>query len=115
MFAGKVHNLRHFGFSHFVSKNSTFADTVLMHMHHNPMRRVVILVEEPLQDMNHKFHRRVVVVEQQNTIEVRPLGLRPRLGDDRSPRRAIALSSAFIALGHPKAPYKASADHTPNR
>ena len=96
MFAGKVHNLRHFGFRHFVCKDSAFAYTVLMHMHHDPVRRVVILVEEALQDMNHEFHRRVVVVEQQNTIKVRPLRLRPRLGNDRRPRCAVAFALAIV-------------------
>jgi len=96
MFAGKVHNLRHFGFSHLVSEDPAFADTVLMHVHHDPVRRFVILVEKTLEDMNHKFHRRVVVVEQQNAIEVRPLRLRPRLGNDRGPGRAIALALAII-------------------
>ena len=96
MFAGKVHNLRHFGFRYFVSKDSAFTDTVLMYMHHNPMRRIVILVEETLEDMDHELHRRVVIVEQQNTIEIRPLCLRPRLGNDRGPGRAIALALAII-------------------
>jgi len=96
MFAGKVHNLRYFCFRHFVSEDSAFTDTVLMYMHHNPMRRVVILVEETFEDMNHEFHRRVVVVEQQNAIEVRPLRLRPRLCDDRGPGRAISLALAII-------------------
>jgi hypothetical protein len=63
----------------------------LRYVHHDPMRRLVILVEDTLEDMDHEIHRRVVVVEQQNTIEVRPLRLPPCLGDDRGLRCAIAL------------------------
>ena len=73
MFAGKVDNLRHFGFRHFVSKDSTFADTALMYMHHDSMRCLVILVEDTFEDIDHEIHRGVVIVEKQNTIEVRPL------------------------------------------
>src|ERR1700691_1386999 len=51
VFAGKVHNLRHFGFGHFVGKDTAFADAVLMHMHHDPVRRLVVFVEEPLEDV----------------------------------------------------------------
>src|SRR5262252_9647949 len=96
MFAGKVHNLRHFSFGNLVRKNTTLADTVLMHMHHDPMRRFVILVEETLEDVDHELHRRVVVVEQQHAIEVWPLGLRPCLGNDRGPGRAVAFTLAIV-------------------
>ena len=41
MFAGKVHHLRHFGLGHFVGENATFADPVLVHMHHDAVRRFV--------------------------------------------------------------------------
>ena len=68
MFPGKVHNLRHFGFSHFVGEDPAFADSVLMHMHHDLVRRLGVLVEEALEDVDHEFHRRVVVVEQQNPV-----------------------------------------------
>ena len=96
MFAGKVHNLRHFCFRHLIGEDTAFADAVLMHMHHDPVRRLVILVEEPLEHVDHEFHRRVVVVEQQNAIEVRPLGLRLGLGNDRSAGTAIAFALAIV-------------------
>jgi len=99
MFAGKVDNLRHFGFRHFVSKDSTFADTALMHMHHDSMRCLVILVEDTFEDIDHEIHRGVVIVEKQNTIEVRPLRLPPCLGDDRRPGRAIALAIIACQTG----------------
>jgi len=96
MFAGKVHNLRHFGFSDFIGKYPAFADAVLMHMHHDPMRRLLILIEKPLQDVDHELHRRVVVIQEQDPIEVRPLGLRLRLGDNRSAGSALAFAFAIV-------------------
>ena len=96
MFAGKVHNLRHFGFRDLVCENTAFADAVLMYVHHDTMRRFVILVEETLQHVDHELHRSVVVVEQQHAIEVWPLGLRPCLGNDRGPGRAVAFTLAIV-------------------
>ena len=82
MFAGKVHDLRHFGLRHLVGKDPAFSDPMLVNVHHDPMCRLLVLAEEALEDMNHELHRGVVVVKQQDTIKVRPLGLRARFGDD---------------------------------
>ena len=89
MFAGKVHDLRHFGLGHLVGEDAAFADPVLMHMQHDPMRRLVVLVEEALQHVDHEFHRRVVVVEKQHAIQVGRLVCGLRLGDDRGARPAL--------------------------
>src|SRR5580698_1795220 len=64
MFAGKVHNLRHLGFGDLVGKNPALPDPMLVHMHHDAMRRFAIFVKETLEHVDHKFHRRVVVIEQ---------------------------------------------------
>jgi len=48
MLARKVHHLRHFGFSNFVSEDSAFADPVMMNMQHDLGRSFNILLEEPL-------------------------------------------------------------------
>ena len=50
--------------------------------------------------MHHELHRRVVVVEQQHTVEARPLGLRLGLGDDRGAGRARL---AGVCGRHPQA------------
>jgi len=104
MFAGKVHDLRHFGLRDLVGEYPAFTDPMLMHMHHDPVRRLMILVEETFEHVNHELHRRVVIVEQQDTVEVWALRLRPRFSDDRSPRPTlIALPFAFVvrhAGGH---------------
>jgi hypothetical protein len=43
MFAGKVHHLRHFGLCDLVrKKNAVFADSMLVDVHHDAMRRLVI-------------------------------------------------------------------------
>jgi len=52
MLASKLHNHHHFGFRNFISENPTFANTVLMYIQHDPMRSLVILVEETLKDMD---------------------------------------------------------------
>ena len=48
---GEVHNLRHFGFRDLVCENTAFADAVLMHVHHDPMRRFAVFIEEALEDV----------------------------------------------------------------
>ena len=55
--AGKVHYLRHFGFSDLLCKYAAFADAVMMDMQHDLGRRVTIFVEELLDHMHHEFHR----------------------------------------------------------
>jgi hypothetical protein len=96
MFSGKVHDLRHFGLGNLIGEDAAFPDPVLMHMHHDPMGRLLILVEEALEDVDHELHRRVVVIEQQHPVEVRPLGLRLGLGDNGSTGSAITFPFAVV-------------------
>ena len=56
----------------------------MMDVQHDACRFLAILLEEPFHDMHDEFHRCVVVVEQQNAIQVRPLGYRTRFGDDQT-------------------------------
>jgi hypothetical protein len=91
VFARKVHDLRHFCFRHFVCEHAALADPVVVDMQHNASRRLAVFVKEALEHVHDEFHRRVVVVEQKDAIQTRPLGLRLGLGDDRR-------SGAFIAL-----------------
>jgi hypothetical protein len=97
MFAGKVHDLRHFGFRHLVGEDPAFADPVLVYMHHDPMCRFVVLIEKALEDVDHELHRRVVIVKEQNTVKVRPFGLRTRLGNDSGPWSAL-VTFAFAVI-----------------
>src|SRR6516162_2067983 len=99
VFAGKVHNLRHFGFRHLIGVDSALADAVLVHVHHDTVRRLVVLVEEFLQHVDHELHRRVVVVEQEHAVEARPLGLRAGLADHRGPRRSGVATALALVVG----------------
>ena len=82
MAAGEFNDLRHFGFRHFEGEHAADTHTVTVDMEHDLHGIVAILVEEPLQHMNDEFHRRVVVVQDEDLVEARLLGFRPRLGDD---------------------------------
>lgn len=82
MFAREVHHLCHFGFGNLVGKYPTFADTVMMNMQHDAGRFLPVFLEEVLHNMNDEFHRRVIVVQQQHTIEIWPLRDRFRAGND---------------------------------
>src|SRR5262245_29052494 len=68
VFAGKVHDLRYLGLGHLVSEHPALADAVLVHMHHDSVGGLVVLVEESLQHMDHEFHGRVVVIQEQHAV-----------------------------------------------
>ena len=59
-------------------------------------------VEESLKNVDHEFHRRVVVVENQHAIHGRLLGLRLRLGDDGRARADNLVS--LMLLRHDGSP-----------
>src|SRR5215813_14714337 len=98
--AGEVHDLRHLGLGDLVSKDAAFADAVMVNMEHDSCGGIAVLVEEALQHVHHELHRRVVVIEQQHSVHVRPLDLRPRLGDDRASRRTgqARIAAAPLAI-----------------
>ena len=80
MLAREVNHLSHLRLGDLVRINAAHPDAFSMHMQHDLVRLVLILVEEPFEDMNDKFHRGVVVVQQQNFVHGRfcRLGARPR-------------------------------------
>ena len=83
MLTGKIHNEGHFGFSDFISKDAAFPDTILMHMHHDPIGVVLRFVEKVLQHMNNEFHRREIIIQKKDTVEVRLFGHGLRACDHR--------------------------------
>src|SRR5260370_27729076 len=96
MLARKIHHLCHLGLGDLVGEYPALAYSMMVDVQHDLGRGLDILLEEFLQDVNDKFHRRVVVVQYQHTIEVRALGLRLYLCDDRprppaGPPRAVLL------------------------
>ena len=100
MFAGKVHDLRHFGLRHFICIDPAFADSLMMHMQHNSRRGFVILAEETFQHVHDEFHRRVIVVEDEHAVHVRPLGLRLGLANDRGARSALITLALAVVVRH---------------
>jgi len=54
----------------------------MVDVQHDLGRSLDILLEKLLQYMNDEFHRRVIVVQYQDAVEIRPLCLRLDLGDD---------------------------------
>ena len=102
MFAGKVHDLGHFCFGHFVGEDAAFADPVMMDMQHDLGCSLPILVKESFQNMDDELHRGVVVIKQQHTIHAGPLGLRLRLGNDRRARSPGVLVLLAVVIRHPR-------------
>ena len=81
--SGEVHHLCHFGLRHLVGEDPAFSDAIVVNMQHNSGRVLSRFVEEALQNVNDELHGRVVVVQEKDPVEIRPLGARLRLGDDR--------------------------------
>ena len=100
MFACKVHHLRYLGFCDLIRIDAAFADAVVVDMQHYSCGGFVVLSEEAFQNMHDELHRRVIVVENEDPVHVRPLGLRLGLGDDRSARPALVVATLAIIVGH---------------
>ena len=100
MFACKVHDLRDLGFRDLIRIDAAFADPVVMNMQHYSRGGFVILAEEAFQNMHDELHRRVVVIENEDPVHVRPLGLRLCLGNARSPRPALLVPALAIIVRH---------------
>ena len=78
----EIHHLGNLGLGHLVGIDATDADTLVMHMEHDTRGIFTAFVEETLQHVHHKLHRRVVVVQQQHLVQARLLGLGACLGDE---------------------------------
>ena len=100
MFARKVHDLRDLGFRDLVRIDAAFADPVMMHMQHYSCGGFVVLAKEAFQNMHDEFHGGVVVVENEDPVHIRPLGLRLGLGDDRGAWSALLVPALAIVVGH---------------
>ena len=64
MLLGKIHDLRHLGFSHFVCVYAAYSDALLMDVEHDASRIVLSFVEETLKNQHDEFHRCEIVVQQ---------------------------------------------------
>jgi hypothetical protein len=100
MFPGEIHDHGDLGFRNFVSEYAALADTMLMHMHHDAARFIGILVKKSHQDVGHKFHRRVIIVQQENAIHARLLRLGFGAGDHSRPGTIVpGIALAGLARG----------------
>ena len=101
MLARKIHHLRHLGLGDLVGENPALTDAMLVNMQHDLGSGFDILAEEALDDVNDELHRRVVVVQNQHAVQVRTLGLRLDLGDDRRRGTVGPSGTILIVVGHP--------------
>ena len=100
MFPREIHDHGDLGFRDFVSKYAALPDTMLMHMHHDAARFIGILVEKSHQDVGDEFHRRVIIVQQENAIHARLLRLGFGAGDHSRPGTIVpGLALAGFARG----------------
>jgi hypothetical protein len=98
--AREFHHLRDLGFGDFECVDATFADPMLMDMHHDSVSILPPFLKKPLENMLNELHRRVVVIEQQNPIEARPLGL--WLGLGRNADADVVIIGSSHAREHPQ-------------
>jgi len=94
----EVHHLRNFGFGHFIGENAAHADPFLVDMQHHTSRLIGIHLKKRLEDMHDKFHRRVIVVQQQHFIEAWFLGFWARARSQADPGSAAIF--VIIILRH---------------
>lgn len=82
MTAGKIHDLTNLGFGNLVTEHTDDGHTFLVHGQHNLECLRMSHAKETLQYVDHKLHRSVVVIEQQDLVARRALGLGLGLGQD---------------------------------
>ena len=71
MLAGVIHDLRNLRLGDFICKDPAFADSMLMHMKHDALCLFRTLIEIFFQHGNHKLHRCVIVVQEQDAVYAR--------------------------------------------
>ncbi len=84
MTAGKIHDLRHFGFSDLKAEHADHGQPLFVHRQHQFKRLSVVHPEKSLKHMHDEFHRRVVIIQQHDLVQRRfgclRLGLRQKTG-----------------------------------
>ena len=65
----EIHHLCYLGFGDFIGEHAAYADAFLVDVEHYPGCFIGIHLEKTFEDMDDKFHRGVIVVEQQHFIE----------------------------------------------
>jgi len=96
----EVHHLRDFGFRNFIGKNAADPDTLLVDMQHHPGRLIGVHLKKRLKDMDDKFHRRVIIVQQQHFIEAWLLRFRARTRGEADTGSAIIFVIVILRHGN---------------
>jgi hypothetical protein len=96
--SGEIHDLSHFGLRHFVGVDAALAHTILVDMQHDLGRFITGLAKEPLKHVHDEFHRRVIIVEQQNPVEIGSFDLGFGARDDGSTAAGIITVTPIGAL-----------------
>ena len=81
MLLGVGTDLRNLGLRNLISEYTTDSLAPRMHLQHDPGGLLAVHRKNSLQHIYYKFHRRVVIVQQQYPVQGRPLDLGPRLFD----------------------------------
>jgi len=97
MLAGKIHHLSDLGFRNLMAEHPDNGEPLLVHGQHDFKGLSVVQPEKPFQHMHDKFHRREIVVQQQDLVKRRSLGLDPCLCQ----QSGIAVAVLTILVGHP--------------
>ena len=92
--ARKLHDLRDLGFGDLVRKDADDRDALAMHGQHDFDGLRMAHVEQTFKNMDDEFHRREIIVQEQNFIHRRALC--PRAGLDRQ----IGFLAILGFIGH---------------
>ena len=97
MLAREVHHLGDLGLGNFICKRPTNAHATLVDMQHDLGRLLAIFGEKPLQHMNHKLHRRIVVIEHDDLVHRGLLSLLLGLYDNAG-IAAVAAADLMVVI-----------------
>lgn len=78
----EIHDLPNFGFGDFMAKYTNHSKTLFMHCQHDFKCLCMGHAKKMFQNMDDKFHRSIVVVQQQYLIQWWALGLWARFHHD---------------------------------
>ncbi len=84
MLAGGIEHLHHLCFRHLIGVDATYTHALLMNMKHHLGGLFLIHPENLHQHQHHKFHGRVIIIEQEHLIHRWLLSPRARPRDDAS-------------------------------
>jgi len=84
MLLGECGNLRDLGFRYFIAKHTADTPALRMDFEHDARGLRAIQSKYQLENLNNELHRRVIIIEQQDTIQRRLPGLRPSLFENQT-------------------------------